>query len=328
MIKLYQNDNLYSNSKMKNSTLVDILDNSYVGCKLKFDSYHRPEIHTLCDRIFRLTVENLDLLINSANVLNGVIHNSLTWQAYKRKYFLLPENILEATEPAYGDIVKPLLERNFYPSKMIYLGKLDLVKYDAYGKKSVYKEQHVFSGLDDRYNKLILTHPKIDSAFIKISKNIEMADELLHRLNFESSLRTYNYEDGSIRVFYLDDFKSTSIIPKLIKLNGNIPGPINNYTSYLDNFPNIVLKSDEATYIIHSNMQGSIQYGNARGYKIDDLEIINVSDNELDSYHVMYPFKIKKMGDYNFIDIPANQQYEYYMVVYELYQNGKLIGRK
>lgn len=328
MIKLYQNDKLYSNSKIKNSTLIEIPSASYFGCKLKFDSYHRPEIHTLCDKVFRLTTENLDLLIKSTTVLDGTIHNSLTWQPYKRKYFLLPNNILDASEPVYGDIVKPLLEKNFYPSKMIYLGKLNLVKYDPHGKKTVYKDQHVFAGLDDRFNKLIITHPKIDSAFINVSKNVEMADELLQRLNFESSLRTYNYEDPSVRVFYLNEFKSTNIVPKLVKLDGQVLAPINNYTTYMENFPTMAVRNNTNTYIIHSSVKSLISRGLGQGFKIDDLEIIDISEDELESYHILYPFKIKKMGDYNLIDIPVDQSYEYYMVVYELYQDGKLIGRK
>lgn len=326
MTILFKKDNIYSNFKMKNSISCDIESGPYYGLEIDFDSSQENcHLNTLCGKIFRINKENLDAIIKTSTVKEGRLVGGFEWQPYKKINMLLPIGALSSAKPlVYGDIVTPVSIRGNYPEKLIYVGHCYKITYNSNMRKSSSPKQHVFIplyGPNDRSTVYtVLCHSVIESAYIVLSNDVELADKKLNDLNTdhnEDGMAIYNYWN---RTIYLADKSDITVKPVLAKISGTAS---HNHSSSKA----LVIKDGEDYYLTHTMMMGMTGGGQSYATEMKPIPInesIIVKSSHIKTfYNTKYVSKIFKDQMIWF-----SPNCENYAVVYEMYQNGKLVGRK
>ena len=325
MIKLYQRDNIFSINKIKNSNLVDLGETVYQGVVLELDEINSQYYAvTLNNEKFKLSQDNMSVLLRTSFINDGRLVGNYSWQSYKNKSLFLPVGTLDPKPLTYGDVVEPILPFRFAPSKMIYLGQKHIVEYSSILIKKVRKSQHIFVSLDDIPDKKIITENLINSAFFVIQNDTKLADELSEEINTNKISHRHPYMDRYGRSFYLDDYYKTKIIPKLVSFDKSIvvPSILNSRDA------RIVLKVNDKffdTAQSYFNNKALNNFSIPKGYLFKRIEVIEDSGIYV---NLNYNFRSSKYTENKEVDIPAGSSYEWYVVVYELWQNGKLVGRK
>ncbi|MCK9531843.1 MAG: hypothetical protein M0R77_14970 [Gammaproteobacteria bacterium] len=325
MVKLYNRDNIFSVNKIKNSSLIELDDICYYHSKLGTDpSNDNYFITTTDNKHFRLTQDNLNVLIKTATFDQGYIIGPLSWQEYKRKSLLLPSGTLDAKPLSYGDIVEPILSYRMEPKKMIYLGMKHIVEYSTMTYKKVKKDQHIFISLDRDMYKKIVTENIINSAFIILKNDKKMADELSSELNTNNITQRHPWNDRYGRPFYLDEYRKTKLFLKLI--------PIDNLQNIIPstniNDARIVIKSGDQFFETKytSIRNGTLAVGTIlRGNLLKNIEILDIDDFVA---NFNYSTRNTKYIESKEIDFTVPSSYQCYVIAYEVHQNGKVVGRK
>lgn len=322
MVKLYKRDNLYSVNKLKKSDLVELDDITYSGVILGVDEtgekYHAT---TVDGKIFKLTQDNLNMIVRGSHIENGRIVGKLSWQSYKNKALFLPIGTLDPKNLEYGDVVEPILFSYFDSHLLVYLGQKHLVEYTTALEKRVRKSQHVFVSMDKSSYKKVNTQNIINSAYFILRNDKKLADELLAELNTNKIEQRHPYHDKYGRIFYVDDYYKTKLIPKLVALNQTTSN-----NSLHD--ARQVIKVDDNFYdvkYLHTRNPPHTKSGIHSGYLLKNIEVVEDPDYVA---NLNYGFMSTKYIDLKKIDIEVPANYDCYVVAYELYQNGNLIGRK
>lgn len=323
MVKLYQRGNLYSVNKIQNSTQVDMDDVSYSGVTITADaSGEKYYAVTVAGDLFKLTQDNLNMIVRYSHIENGRIIGKLSWQAYKNKSLFLPVGILDPKSLQYGDIVEPIITYRFDPQKMIYLGLKHIVEYSSALAKRVKKSQHVFVSLDSNLYKRVVTENVINSAYFIVKNDKKMADEMLAELNTNKIVQRHPYHDKYGRLFYVDDYYKTKIVPKLVLMTEAVISSVNIQDARQ------VVKVDDKFYdvkYVPSRPQAPPGNRPCRGYLIKNMDVLDDPDYVA---NMNYTTRSSKYMESKEIDFNLPSSYECYVIAYELYQHGKLIGRK
>lgn len=306
---------------MKDSTQVELDDISYVGSKIIDTDYPSGfDIQTLDEKIFKITDDNFDILVRSSKIENGRLVGPFRWQAYKNKWLFLPDGLLDQTDLSIGDIVEPVVSKYYrHASKMVYLGVKDLLDYDSKITKSVRKQLHIFVSIDQDFQNQIFYLQNINSAFFKKGCDKKLAKEFEDKLNTNELNNVMDMYERSRRSFYVDSFKQTKIKPVLVQ----IPDP---------HSPNQVFRHDMRIVVKINDIFYYVRYGDLQGRPFAlrgrILKNIDVCTDPSVIVDLNKDFRSKKYMEENEVDIAVQSSYEYYAIVYELYQNGVLLGRK
>lgn len=321
MVKLHRRDNIFSVNKIRNSTPVELDDIVYYGNRLTTDdSGENYYVITLAGDNFKLTQDNLNILLRTSFINDGLLIGPYNWQTYKNKSMFLPIGTLNPKPLNYGDIVEPVLPSRFNPTKLIYLGEKHIVEYSTILIKKVKKSQHIFVSLDDPI-KRVINENLIDSAFFVIKNDVALADELSTDINTNKISQRHPWMDKYGRPFYVDDYHKTKIKPKLV--------PIENVSNSLSAMniqdARIVIKHDDSFYDVkYTTIQSLSPNIFIRGYLVKNIEILD----EPFIANINYGFRSSKYMENKEVDIGSTSSYECYVIAYELWQDGKVIGRK
>lgn len=324
MAALYKKNNKYSIHAMRESTLVDLADETYNGLIL-LDTANSTgfEIQTLAGDIFKITDDNFDIIMRTATMKNGRLIGNFTWQTYKNKWLFLPEGLLDDKPLQYGDIVVPVITRHYFgPSEMIYLGVKDIVEYDQFLIKRVKKQVHIFVGLDDTSKNQVYDFQTITSAYFKKSSNISLADEYHGKLNTNNLPNMWTWFNRKHRTFYVDNFAKTKIKPILVKITHN--NQISIKQSVQTDAHVVIINQGKFYKTAMSNLNNN-QTNSIAAIEIRPIDVVDDEDIRVDINYFFQPTKYIISSKVILSNISSPEPYA---VVYELYQNGVLIGRK
>lgn len=319
MVKLYRKDNKYSVHQMRNSEIIEAEYEEFSGLTINnIDEAHGFELSTVDGRILRLTDDNMNIISQTASIKNSRLIGKFTWQTYLNKALLLPIGLLDETPLKIGDIVERVIPTRSDPDRLIFLGKKQVIEYNVKVIKKVKKDQFVFMSLDPDYKNKIHTYNNIKSAFFKCGHNEQMAENILKKLNTNEYPLRYHFQDRYHRTFFLDDHRKTKVIPKLVPLI----------------FPNnIAFQNTLPVYFEHDGQFYKTEYfklglSTNTTIKVKKLNGIAVEKDINFIPNIQHEFHRSKNFDKKEIDLRINGTYTIYTIMYELYQNGTVVGRK
>ena len=337
MIKLYCKGSMYSNKKLKDSVIVDIEVGPYYGLTLKCTNHSEGYyVQTIDGKQFKINSDNLSILTNFSTITHGRIITPCSWQKFKNIYMMLPENLLEDSPLQVGDIVVPANENSVFSGQMVYLGLKNRISYSGSMVKTVNKNQHIFYIKTGYGSGKLYRLTTINSIFFKIGSNQKEAEELQHSINFkhcDEANNAFFYTNN--KVFYLDDFKGISIIPKIVKINTSI-SPNRNPTMFSINITtklkitHFLFKNDNDYYQFDVNGAAKIANSVQSSSIVNALRFKNLieSVDEIDENDISpISFSHKKYRD-DWHEVKLTFPADFNTVIYEIKQNGKVVGRK